>query len=128
MGGKCRKLTSYVARKYRGFGAIAESCVRTMDCKSGPDWIFNQRVAGSNPAGLTNENKYLATVRVSNAGFSFVRGNAGVTSARSVPLRWKGNAGVGVADRYGSPRARNTEARDALTAAMDHLGDVDSAI
>ena len=89
---------------------------------------FNQRVAGSNPAGLTNETKYLATVRVRNAGFSFVRGNAGVTSARSVPLRWKGNAGVGVADRYGSPRARIKEARDALTAAMDHLGDVDSAI
>ena len=88
---------------------------------------FNQRVAGSNPAGLTKQNNNLATVRASNAGYSFVRDNAGVTSARSVPLRWKGNAGVGVADRYGSPRARITEARDALTAAMDHLGEVDSA-
>ena len=45
-----------------------------------------------------------------------------------VQRRLMGHAGQGVADRYGSPRARLAEARDALTAAMEHLGDVDSAI
>lgn len=39
-----------------------------------------------------------------------------------------GRAGVGVADRYGSPRVRLEEARDALDKALQRLGDVDSSI
>jgi len=52
--------------------------------------------------------------------------SAGV--ADHIQRRVLGHAGQGVADRYGSPRARLTEARDALTAALDHLGDVDPSI
>ena len=52
--------------------------------------------------------------------------------AASVPdhvqRRLLGHAGAGVADRYGSPRARLSEVRDALVAAMEHLGDVDDSI
>ena len=33
-----------------------------------------------------------------------------------------------MADRYGSPRVRLEEARDALTAALECLGDVDDSI
>ena len=45
-----------------------------------------------------------------------------------VQRRLLGHAGAGVADRYGSPRARLSEARDALIAAMEHLGSVDDSI
>lgn len=48
--------------------------------------------------------------------------------ADHVQRRILGHTGDGVADRYGSPSVRLTEARDALLAAMDHLGDVDAAI
>lgn len=52
--------------------------------------------------------------------------SAGV--ADHVQRRVLGHAGHGVADRYGSPQGRLAEARDALVAAMAHLGDVDPAI
>jgi integrase len=45
-----------------------------------------------------------------------------------VQRRLLGHAGQGVADRYGSRHVRLAEARDALTMAMEHLGDVDDAI
>lgn len=45
-----------------------------------------------------------------------------------VQRRVMGHAGQGVADRYGSRHARLQEAQQALTAAMEHLGDVDDAI
>lgn len=48
--------------------------------------------------------------------------------ADHVQRRLLGHAGQGVADRYGSPHARLAEAHDAMTAAMNHLGDVDPAI
>ena len=52
--------------------------------------------------------------------------SAGV--ADHVQRRVLGHAGQGVADRYGSPQVRLSEACDALERAMAHLGDVDSAI
>lgn len=52
--------------------------------------------------------------------------SAGV--ADHVQRRILGHAGAGVADRYGSPSGRLTETRDALQAAIGHLGDVDDAI
>ena len=52
--------------------------------------------------------------------------------AASVPdhvqRRLLGHAGAGVADVYGSPRLRLKEARDALVAAMPHLGDIDPSV
>ncbi|MEX2650164.1 MAG: hypothetical protein WD673_14225 [Alphaproteobacteria bacterium] len=48
--------------------------------------------------------------------------------ADHVQRRVLGHSGEGVADRYGSPSARLAGTRDALVAAMEHLGDVDSAI
>ncbi len=45
-----------------------------------------------------------------------------------VQRRLLGHAGQGVADRYGSPAARLSEAQEALQAAMQHLGDVDDTI
>lgn len=52
--------------------------------------------------------------------------SAGV--ADHVQRRLLGHAGHGVADRYGSPRARLSEAMDALEAALECLGDVDDSI
>jgi integrase len=45
-----------------------------------------------------------------------------------VQRRLLGHSGQGVADRYGSPRGRLNEAREALERALEHLGDVDPAI
>ena len=42
-----------------------------------------------------------------------------------IQRRLLGHAGHGVADRYGSPRARLSEARNALVAALECLGDVE---
>ncbi len=39
-----------------------------------------------------------------------------------------GHAGHGVADNYGSPQARLSEAKGALEVAMDHLGNIDPSI
>ena len=52
--------------------------------------------------------------------------SAGV--ADHIQRRLLGHAGHGVADRYGSPRARLSEAKDALVAAIECLGDVDDSI
>ncbi len=52
----------------------------------------------------------------------------GVSMANHIQRRVLGHAGRGVADRYGSPRARLSEAKTALVAAMKCLGDVDDAI
>ncbi|NQU55971.1 MAG: tyrosine-type recombinase/integrase [Rhodospirillales bacterium] len=52
--------------------------------------------------------------------------SAGV--ADHIQRRLLGHAGHGVADRYGSRHVRLAEAKDALTAAVDYLGDVDDAI
>ena len=52
--------------------------------------------------------------------------SAGV--ADHIQRRLLGHAGHGVADRYGSPRARLSEAKTALAAAMKCLGDIDDAI
>ena len=48
--------------------------------------------------------------------------------AEHVQRRVLGHAGAGVADRYGSPALRLGEARDAIIAALPHLGDVDDSI
>ena len=50
------------------------------------------------------------------------------TNKIHIQRRLLGHSGHGVADRYGSPRARLSEARDALVAAMECLGDVDDSI
>ncbi len=42
--------------------------------------------------------------------------------------RIMGHTAPGIAGRYGSPRARLSEARDALERALEHLGDVDPSI
>jgi hypothetical protein len=52
--------------------------------------------------------------------------SAGV--ADHVQRRVLGHAGSGSADRYGSPQARLSEARGALLAAMEWLGNVDERI
>lgn len=52
--------------------------------------------------------------------------SAGVSD--HVQRRILGHAGHGVADRYGSTQLRLAEARDALQAAMEHLGDVDDKV
>ena len=52
--------------------------------------------------------------------------SAGV--ADHIQRRLLGHAGHGVADRYGSPRARLSKAKTALVAALEFLGDVDSSI
>ncbi len=52
--------------------------------------------------------------------------SAGV--ADHIQRRLLGHAGHGVAARYGSPRARLSEAKTALAAAMKCLGDIDDAI
>ena len=52
--------------------------------------------------------------------------SAGV--ADHVQRRVLGHTGQGVADRYGSPQVRLSEACDALERAMAHHGDVDTAI
>ncbi len=44
-----------------------------------------------------------------------------------VQRRLMGHAGHGVHDRYGSRQSRLVEARDALLAAMKHLGDIDDS-
>ena len=45
-----------------------------------------------------------------------------------VQRRLLGHATRDISDRYGANRARLSDARDALVAAMEHLGDVDSSI
>ncbi len=45
-----------------------------------------------------------------------------------IQRRVLGHAGHGVADTYGSSRVRLSDARDAILAALDHLGDVDDSI
>jgi integrase len=45
-----------------------------------------------------------------------------------IQRRIMGHSGHGVADNYGSPKARLSEARAALELAMDHLGDIDPVI
>ena len=42
--------------------------------------------------------------------------------------RIMGHTAPGIAGRYGSPRSRLSEVKDALMAAMEHLGDVDDSI
>lgn len=45
-----------------------------------------------------------------------------------VQRRVLGHAGEGVADKYGSPRARLAEVAEAMKAALPHLGDIDDSV
>jgi len=90
----------------------------------GADWISSKVNKAIRAAGVPNSRRL--------TGYSYrhtmkeALRSGGI--ADHVQRRLLGHAGQGVADRYGSRHARLAEARDAIAAAMNYLGDVDGAI